>query len=519
MRVDVNIKTTDAATGPGAESGANAETSTDALREHPGRAVKRGLPGRVRSPREVTLTRFELGGSCTGHDDTGREWQVRGGIPGTTVLAAGKAKSASVLRVLAPRADAVVARCAQFGTCGGCTLQTMPVAAQRSAKLSALERLLEPLGPSGRRLREATGGEYSYRNKLELSFGGTRYLTREALDEANGADIPDRHGRFLGMHGPGQFDRIVDTPRCEIADEAINIVLAKVRADTLASPFPLWKPREGTGFWRHIVLRAGAGGTTLVLVYTTPGAQEERDWLRAHAPAWGATAVCWYTSERTSDAAVGELTEVLHGTPRLHVELGDVRLNLAPTAFFQVNDEGAAVLLATVAEAVGEGETLLDLYCGVGAFGLALRHRFRRVGGIELHGEAIQAARTNAQALGVVSAYRAGAVEYELPALFADLGMISRLGRGGAGRSGGHLAVLVDPPRSGLHPKALAAVANMQADTLVYVACKPASLARDAVALLAAGWVCSDWWAVDLFPQTPHVEVVARFHRAAKPAE
>lgn len=491
----------------------------------------------MRPPREVLLLRMEADGTCVGvtvgdanGTGGGAEWRVRGAVPGSRVLAFGRPKSASVLKVLEPSPGSIAPRCAQFGTCGGCLLQPLPVARQRAAKLDALRHLLASLGGDCGGMLAADGDGYGYRNKLEVTFGTTRYLSREELDSAGENDIPDRCGRFVGMHGPGHFDRIVDTPRCEIADEAINLVLQRVRKDTLESPFPLWEPRAHTGFWRHLVLRRGGDGRTLLLVYTSVAGDEERAWLRQKAPSWGADAVCWYMSDRTSDAAVGELAEVLHGTPILGVYLGHPtaerpsdgsqsplgtgRLDLAPTAFFQVHDAGATVLLEVVAGMLGHGGTLLDLYCGVGAFGLALRSRFRRIGGIELNDFAVLAARDNARRLGVVSAYRSGAVEYELPALLADFSLLSRLGPQSSA-SPDRLAVLVDPPRSGLHPKALATIGGLQADVLVYVACKPASLARDAVALLAAGWRCEAWTAVDLFPQTPHTEVVARFVRVA----
>ena len=496
----------------------------------------------MRPPREVQLDCMEADGTCTGRDDTGHPWRVRGGVPGARVLAAGRPKSASVVRVLTPAPNQVAPRCAQFGTCGGCLLQPLSLAHQQAAKLAALQALLAPLGGRCTGILAAPGDGYAYRNKLELSFGTTRYLSRDELARAGDDDIPDRRGRFVGMHGAGHFDRIVDTPRCEIADEALNSVLQLVRKDVLASPFPTWEPKPATGFWRHLVLRRGGDGRVLLLVYTTPGGDAERDWLVTRAPQWGADAVCWYVTERTGDAALGDLAEVLHGEPTLHVGLGNVQLDLAPTAFFQVNDAGAAVLLDVVAEFVGSGDTLLDLYCGVGALGLALRERFTRVGGIELNAFAVLAARVNARRLGVVSAYRSGAVEHELPALLADFVLLRRLGsvagsRGEpalessipaagnpsaqppaavntAGSAGNRrLVVLADPPRSGLHPKALATVAALDAEVLVYVACKPASLARDGAILLAAGWRCEQWTAVDMFPQTPHTEVVARFVR------
>jgi 23S rRNA (uracil1939-C5)-methyltransferase len=469
---------------------------------------------RVRPPVEVTIDGLDGDGVATGLDARGRRWTLRGAAPGQTVLAGGRCGSGVVLEVIHPAADAVAPRCPQFGTCGGCLYQATPLAAQQAAKRAALDQLLAPLGAPGAGPVGAPGEGYGYRNRVELSFGVERYLGRaEQAQTKAGVEVP-RAGRFLGFHGPGRFDRVVDAEGCSIASPAIEAVLARVRASVLASPFPTWAPREQVGFWRHLGLREGAEGV-LVLVYTTPGGEAEAEWLARAAPTWGAAAVLWYTTDRTADAAVGELRAVLHGEARLQVSLGGVPLTLSPLAFFQVNPAGAEVLLEVIRAALrpgagepvpDEGGLLLDLYCGVGALGLALHRDFAAVAGVDQVAEGIAEAQRNAALLGVKADYRAGRAELVLPALLADHGLAG-------GTRAGRLAVLVDPPRGGLHPDALRPLAALTADVLVYVACRPSSLARDGAALLAAGWRCTGWTAVDLFPHTAHVEVVARFVR------
>lgn len=449
----------------------------------------------MRDPVPVTIDGLDADGVATGLDGRGRRWTVRGAIPGSQVLAGGRAAHGALLEVSRPHGDAVPARCPLFGTCGGCLYQSLPVSRQREEKLRALDTLLG----SGGSIRGADDEGYGYRNKIELSFGPQRYMTRAEM--ASGAT--GEAGHFLGFHGPGRFDRVVDVADCAIADPRVNNVLGRIRGDVLASPFPPYNPRAHAGFWRHLALRAGRDGV-LAMVYTAIGSAEQEAWLRAHAPGWGAAGVLWYTTDRSSDAAVGELREVLHGRDTLAVALGEARMVLSPTAFFQVNDRGAAVLLDTIAGALGTGGTLLDLYAGVGALGLALASSFDRVIGVELNAEAVAEANRNAAALGIRADYRAGKVEELLPGVLAE-----------AGRP---VKVIVDPPRGGLHPGALRPLLHLDADTLVYVACRPSSLARDAAALEAAGWRREGWTAVDLFPHTAHVEVVARFTRDRSPA-
>ena len=219
----------------------------------------------------------------------------------------------------------------------------------------------------------------------------------------------------------------------------------------------------------------------------------------------GVRSVVWITTDRLSEVAQGDLRAVLHGPASMEVRLGGVTLQLPHDAFFQVNTEGAEVLLETIEEALlpdtsvsrADAGTLLDLYCGVGAIGLALQHRFANVIGIELHDGAIASAQANARRNGIEGAWHAGPVEDVLPGLDVE----------------GPRRIIVDPPRAGLHPRAARFLAAAAADVLVYVACGPKSLARDRPVLEAGGWRLTDLWSVDLFPQTHHGEAVARFER------
>ncbi len=497
----------------------------------------------MRPPVEVEIDGLDEDGMGTGLDDRGRRWTIRGAVPGALVLAGGRPAGGALLGELRPPADAIAALCPQFGVCGGCLYQPLPPESQRRARMDTLTTLLAPLGVADPSMRATPGDGYGYRNRLELSFGVERYLSRDeqaaakaaracehatteadvaatvadttppapTRDPAEGAGEPTRQAadlpppnRFLGFHGPGRFDRIVDVPACAIAVPSINAALERIRGDVLASPFAAWDPHAQTGFWRHLGLRSGESGV-LVLIYTALASPEHEAWLRAHASNWGVRGVLWYTTDRISDAALGELKEVLAGEATLYVSLGGVPMTLSPLAFFQVNPSGAEVLLEVIADALGSGGLLLDLYCGVGALGLALHRRFEAIAGVDLVAEGIEEARRNAEALGIRADYRAGRAELVLPELLREYG---------DALSNGRLAVLVDPPRAGLHPDALKLLSTVIADVLVYVACKPSSLLRDGRALLAAGWRCTSWTAVDLFPHTAHIEVVARFERA-----
>ena len=456
---------------------------------------------RRRAPREPVSVRFdrlEARGCASGADDEGRRLTVRGAAVGAVALVRPDRKGTGrLVEVLEPAPDAVSPACPVFGLCGGCTLQQMPLEAQRREKGLLVERMVG--APC--QVVEGAPDAYGYRNKLELSWSRGRFLPVERKDES-------KEGDFLGFHPPGWFSRVVPVDGCPLASDAMNAAIAAVVGLGLG---PAWDTRAHTGVWRHLVVREGDDGV-LVTFVTTSAADEGavRAAGDAVAAVPGVTGVLWLVTDRLAEVAEGELRAVLHGDPGLRVTLGGGALALPHDAFFQVNTPGAQILIDRIGRALFgnanlayHGGTLLDLYCGVGAIGLALASAVDRVLGVELNPSSIAVARANAAARGVDSDWHAGPVEDVLTGLsWADPTWI-----------------VVDPPRAGLHPRAAAFLAGIDAEALVYVACNPASLGRDREILEAGGWQLDGLWCVDLFPQTGHVEAVARFTRRAAGAD
>jgi 23S rRNA (uracil1939-C5)-methyltransferase len=430
-----------------------------------------------------------------GTSPEGHPVEVRGAPPGARVAVAVVGRSKGVVQarrtaVVRPPPDAAVPRCAIFGTCGGCALQELGLDAQRAAKHALALAQVAPPADVVVHAPRGTADAYGYRNKVELSFGPHRWLT----DDEHAAGLPAT-GAFLGFHAPGRFDRIVDAARCELVSEPMNAILGAIRAVALSPEAPPpYDPRAGTGFWRHLLLRE-AGDQRLVVLYTASA--ELREWALRALDAVDAAGVQWRVNAGVADVARGEVIEA-RGADAIEERLGDVTFRLSPTAFFQTSTAGAKVLYDAVGEALGRGGTLLDLYCGTGAIGLYLASRFDRVVGVEENAESVEDARANAVRNGIPATFRAARVEDALDEI-----------RGGDG-----VRIVVDPPRAGLHPKVAKKLADTAADALVYVACNPASLGRDALVLAEGGWRMRELWTVDLFPQTGHVEVVARFVRA-----
>jgi 23S rRNA (uracil1939-C5)-methyltransferase len=420
---------------------------------------------------------------------------VRRGLPGDLVRArVTKVKrnhaEAVAVDVLERGPARVDAPCAHFPACGGCRFQDLAYAAQLDAKerqvRDALVRLaglpeppLEPIVPAE--------SPYFYRNKMEYSFTRT---------EA---------GPALGLHRAGRWDEVLEIERCWLTTELGNAIRNTVRDWAREERLEAYDQADGTGYLRHLVVREGRNtGQVLVQLVTARGERFERehfvDVLRRFPEV---RSIHWAVNE--TPAEVTNLpTELLWGDDAIEEKLGGLRFRVRPNAFLQTNTAMAEVLYELAGEFAGltGGETLWDLYCGIGTIGLSLASNALTVWGVEVSEESVACALENADLNGIANAaFFAGNVGQAIEEL--------------RGRSGDPDVVVVDPPRAGLAGKALKRVGEVQAPRLVYVSCNPTTLAGD-VKTVASEW---DYRLervrpVDMFPHTPHVESVALLTRA-----
>jgi len=216
------------------------------------------------------------------------------------------------------------------------------------------------------------------------------------------------------------------------------------------------------------------------------------------------TSVVLNVNAKKASVAVGSEEHLLAGRDHICESLGPVTFQVSANSFFQTNTLQAERLFALVEDAceLDGSETLLDLYAGTGAISLRLARRVRAVYGIELAAAAVADAIRNARANGIDNCtFLAGEVRHVLPDLL----------RQGVTAS----VVVADPPRAGFHPKALTALAALAPARIVYVSCNPSTLARDVGELARHGYRLEWVQPVDMFPQTPHIEAVARLRRQA----
>ncbi len=464
-------------------------------------------PSAARKPRrgDVVLVRvdgFDARGSASGTSSDYRV-RLRRGLPGDLVRA-------RVIRRRRSRIDAltlerverspheVPAKCAHFGSCGGCALQDLDYARQLEGKHRLVESVvrarpaladvaIEPVIPATDR--------FGYRNKMEFSFGAQRWIEAR---EPEGAQA----GPALGLHAATVYSKVVDVASCAIQSPAGDRVLAAARAIAIARGLSFWDARTHAGLLRHLVLRVARGtGEILVGIVTSEDARESVDGMAGDllARGLGVTTIVHGVNARPADTAAADSVRVLHGPGTIRERLGSLVFSLSLASFFQTNTLGAERLVELVREEArlsGE-ETVFDLYCGTGALGLSLARSAREVLGFEITPAAVLDARANAAANGIANARF---VLGDVVASLADVPERPDL-------------VLLDPPRPGLHPRMIPALLALAPPRIVHVACNPAALARDLEALVLGGYRPGPIRPIDLFPHTPHVECVVRLER------
>lgn len=445
---------------------------------------------------ELLVADLAFGGEGVGRAD-GYVIFVRGGLPGDRLrirVTETRARYGRgvVEEIVTPSPHRVEAPCPYFGRCGGCRLQHMVYEAQLAFKAKQVRDCLERLGAAGTfELRPILPAPeaYGYRNKMEFTVAGTTAAP------------------VIGLHEADRYDVVLDIDRCLLQTETMNALLDEIRREVRARGLAVYDQESGQGLLRFVTLREGrrTGDAMVNIVAAAPdvealGPVAER--LRARVPA--TASVVLNVNAKKAAVAVGTEEHVLLGRDHITERLGTVTFQVSANSFFQTNTLQAERLFGIVEGAceLGGAETVVDLYSGTGAISLLLARRCRRVYGIEVAAAAVADAVRNAAANGIDNCtFLAGEVRHVLPRLLAE-GVRADV-------------VVADPPRAGFHPKALTALAALAPARLVYVSCNPATLARDVGDLLRMGYRLEWVQPVDMFPQTPHIEAVARLRRAA----
>ena len=385
--------------------------------------------------------------------------------------------------------------CEHFGNCGGCTFLNLDYEHQLALKEQQVRELLEPVCAPYCKLDDIFEGvkksprQFGYRNKMEFSFG-------DSFKEGPLA---------LGMHKRGSFHDIVTVNGCKIVDEDYSAILSAVLNYFQEKSIKYYHKMRHEGYLRHLLVRKAAKtGEILVDLITTTqiSAQEEelllkgfRDMLLTLKLEGKLVGILHTRNDSLADAVINQGTEILYGQDYFYEELLGLRFQISPFSFFQTNSLGAEVLYETVREYVadaGDGKTVYDLYSGTGTIAQILAPVAKKVIGVEIVEEAVEAARENAQRNCLSNC------EFLAGDVLKVLGEIAEKPE----------FIVLDPPRDGIHPKALDQIIRYGVDKMVYVSCKPTSLARDLEVLQARGYRAERICCVDMFPATANIETV-----------
>lgn len=424
---------------------------------------------------------------------------ARGALPGSTVAAQvlrarGSRIDARVLEVLQASPDAVEAACSHVRHCGGCAFQELAYPAQLRALRARVAGAIAPHGFEAP-VDEVVGMEqpFGYRNKMEYTFGSRRF--RET-DETDGlaADFA------LGMHSPGWHEKVIDLQHCAIHFDGADELVSTMRELALERGLSPWDTEEHTGLLRYLVLRKGMRtGDVLVNLVTSEDADEVVDelagaFLERHPEV---TTFVRSVNSRPASTAQAERERVIFGPGFIHEEVGGLRYAISAQSFFQTNTLQAERLFEAIGEeaALDGSGVVFDLYCGAGTIGLALAPHASEVRGYEVVASAVADARRNAAANGVEHA------------TFIEGDVLQSLAEEGTRTAPPDVAI-VDPPRAGLEPRMVPALARLGATRVIYVSCNVDAAARDLPYLRTAGYRLERVRPFDLFPHTPHVEVI-----------
>jgi 23S rRNA (uracil1939-C5)-methyltransferase len=394
--------------------------------------------------------------------------------------------------------------CQHFGVCGGCQWQMLPYQKQLQYKQQQVIDNLTRIGkiklPQPLPIVGSVQDKF-YRNKLEYTFSTKEYIPDQSFDKT------DREKSFrdvLGFHAKGFFDKVVNIQKCWLQPEPNNEIRNALREFALKKKLSFYDYREHQGLLRNLQLRICTTGEVMVNVVFGEDNLEKRnevlDFLKQQFPQ---ITTLLYTINLKKNDSLNDLEPVTYAGKGYVIErLEDFQFKIGPKSFFQTNTKQAEKLYQITrgfAEINGS-QILYDLYCGTGSIGIFCSKGARKIIGVEAIAEAISDARENARLNNIQHAefYAGDVIDICNDDFFSQHGKPD--------------VIITDPPRAGMHEKLVRKILEIEAPTVVYVSCNPATQARD-LSLLDEKYGVTKWQPVDMFPHTHHIENVVQLKR------
>jgi|TARA_Y100000310_G_scaffold316658_1_gene368638 23S rRNA (uracil1939-C5)-methyltransferase len=452
---------------------------------------------------ELTIESLAFGGKGVARTDDLVVF-VKNALPQQTALCRITKKhrgyvEAVLLETVKASPSSVEAKCQHFPTCGGCTFQDFDYEGQIEQKKSQVVDIYRRIGHiPDVELVEVVSAEniFHYRNKMEFTFSNRRWVLPE---EEEGAD----RSFALGLHVPGRYDKILDMEECWIQKPVGNDILRIVKETARERGLKPYDVVKHKGFLRNLVIRVGERTEEVMVNLVT--SREEPDLLspvvaRLTKKVPQISSIVNNITRRKAGVSYGEWEVPLHGPPYIREKLGGYTFEISANSFFQTNSVQAEKLYGAALEFAdfSGDEILYDLYCGTGSTSLFMSSHVGQVYGFELIPPAVEDAVRNGVCNGVTNCRF---FESNLDKYFRVTPILKEIEKPDA--------VLLDPPRAGMHPKLVNDVARMKPRKIVYISCNPSTQARDVAVLTESGYGLERLAMVDMFPHTPHIETVA----------
>ncbi|GAA0116014.1 23S rRNA (uracil(1939)-C(5))-methyltransferase RlmD [Clostridium senegalense] len=426
----------------------------------------------------------------------GEKVAIKNTLPGQKVKARVTKKSnqngvqAKLIEVLEDVDYKIKPHCDISNQCGGCSHASLDYETQLKFKTEQVKKLLDEgnikdydfLGI------EESPVVFEYRNKMEFTFG----------DMEKGGELT------LGMHVKNRNFSIITVDNCKIVDNDFRVILATTLNHFKNTELPYYKVLKHEGFLRNLVVRKAINtGEILVNLVTTT--QNDYDLtkfveeLKSLNLNGKIVSIIHTLNDSLSDVVQADEIKVLYGKNYIVEDLLGLKFKINPFAFFQTNTKGAEKLYSMVRDFMGDSENkiVFDLYCGTGTIGQIVAPKAKKVLGIELIEEAVDAAKENAKLNNLDNCeFIAG----DVAKVIKDVKIKPDI-------------IILDPPRAGVHPIALDYVIKFDAKEIIYVSCNPKSLVTDLQVLTNAGYKIDKIKLKDMFPHTPHVETVCRLYK------
>ena len=376
-------------------------------------------------------------------------------------------------------------KCPLARPCGGCQLQMMKYEEQLRWKEQKVRSDLQRLGGFQEIPMEPIQGmenPFRYRNKAQFPIGY------------------DREGKLVAGFYAGRTHTIIPADDCLLGSESNRRILGRILDWMGRYGIAAYREDTGKGLVRHALIRSGFATGEIMVCLVINGKQFHRgkELTESLTQIPGMTSITFSSNTRRDNVILGDSYEVLWGQDYITDSIGEIRYQISPLSFYQVNPVQTRRLYRQALEYAGltGKETVYDLYCGIGTISLFLAQRAGKVFGVEIVPQAVEDARANARLNGITNAeFFAGRAEEIVPRQYREQGIRADV-------------VVVDPPRKGCGEELLETMTAMAPEKIVYVSCDPATLARDLKYLCARGYELKKVRAFDQFPQTVHVETV-----------